>query len=359
MIVSNKLVNVPLCDPQIVPLHKDSQCKKTRKYVTHEQISLLAIERGKMGITYNNLMTNFGCTKNQAQRKLKYMHSGGVIFTAGEIISKGLEPTAGFKNSRPQRYYATAIKSDIIEKLKEDTKNVLLRTTVPSHSRHPLSNCLDYEKATNFLEAMLRLPWRPLHIHKIQIELPIDKECYNVITGIQWKGNAGRCVKEIIDHTHVKYVYYKKGKVSVYIECSGNPFRLENEANLAILYSFLGQVRDRLESHVNDPRGRLTANITTWILKQCDFNKDVSISDKAQITLPDIQLSSAFETFRLYVKNLGGDALYRCEDSRKVNQPLVPYLNSTINAAAAMFSRIEKIEGKIDAFLENKTDSIH
>jgi hypothetical protein len=92
MTVSNKLVNVPLCEPQIVPLHKDTHCKKTRKYVTHEQISLLAQEKEKMGISLNDVMTNFACKKNQAQRKLKYMHSSGVLFTAGDLISQGLPP---------------------------------------------------------------------------------------------------------------------------------------------------------------------------------------------------------------------------------------------------------------------------
>ena len=205
---------------------------------------------------------------------------------------------------------------------------------------------------------MLKLPWKPLHIHKIQLELCIDKECYELIKGIQYKGNAGRYMDEIIDQMHVKFVYYKNGKVSIYVESSSKPFRIETDNDLVGLYSFLGQARDRLQYHVSDARGRLTPIITTWILKQCDFDKDVPITDKAQLTLPDIQLSSAFETFRLYVKNLGGEAFYRCEDSRQVNQPLVPYLNSTINPAAAMLARIEKMEGKIDAFLENKKDSL-
>lgn len=357
MTISNNQVNVPISLPKIVPLQKDIRIKKTREYVTHRQISLLAEEGGKRGITFKDVMNNFECTKNQAQRKLKYAHYSGVLFTASDLISDGVEPTPHFKNNRPQRYYAYAIRSEIIEKIKDEKKNVLLGTTVPRHSRHPLSNCLDYEKATNLFEVMQRFPWRPLHIHKIQLELSVDKECYELITGIQWRGNAGRYMEEIIDHTHVKYVYYKTGKVSVYVECSDKPFKIETENDLALVYSHLGQVRDRLELHVSDPRGRLTPNISTWTLKQCDFNKDMPITDKAQMVLPDIQLSSALETFRLYVKNLGGDAFYRCEDSRQVNQPLVAYLNSTINPAAAMFARIEKIEGKIDAVLENRTDS--
>ena len=334
-------VNVPQYNPTIGPLRKDIQSKKIRKYVTYSQISLLAEVKGKMGITIMDVMTNFACTKYRAQRKLKYTHSSGVLFTAGDLTS-GLELTPNFKNKRPQRYYATAIRSDIIEKLKDDNKNVCLSTTVPRHSRHPLSNCLDYEKATNLLEVMLMLPWKPLHIHKIQIELPLDKECYDLISGVQWKGNLGRCMEEFIDNTHVKYVYYKKGKVSVYIECSNKPFKIENDNDLAVLYSLLGQIRDRLQFHVSDPRGRITPNITTWILKQCDFNKDAPITEKAQIILPDIQLSSAIETFRIYVKNLAGDTFYRCEDSRQVNQPLVSYLNSTINPAQQFLQGLQR-----------------
>jgi hypothetical protein len=352
--MNNKPANVPLCETQIVPIHKHIQCKRTRKYVTHEQISLLAKERGKQGISLNDIMTNFACRKNQAQRKLKYMHSNGIIFTARDIASQGLKLTPSFKNKRPQRYYATAIKSDIIEKIKDETENVLIRTTVPNRSRHPLSNRLDYEKANSLFDVMLRLPWKPLYIHKIQVELIIDNECYQLIKNIPYKGNAGKYVEEFIDDTWVKYVYYKTGKVSVYVECSHRPFRIQIENDLAFLYSFLGQVRDRLEYHVGDPRGRLTPNITTWILKQCDFNKDVPISDKVQITLPDIQLSTALETFRLYVKNLFGEAFFRCEDSRQVNQPLTDYLNSTINPYPSIFARIQQLEKKIDVILDMK-----
>ena len=109
---------------------------------------------------------------------------------------------------------------------------------------------------------MLRLPWRPLYMHKIQIELLIDKECYESNNRDTVERKRGRCMDEIIDHTHVKYVYYKTGKVAIYVESSSKPFRIETEDDLAVLYSFLGQVRDRLEYHVSDPRGRLTPNIT-------------------------------------------------------------------------------------------------
>ena len=71
---------------------------------------------------------------------------------------------------------------------------------------------------------------------------------------------------------------------------------------------------------------------------------------KGQTTLPDIQLSSAFRVFRLYVKNLNGSAYYRCEESRVVNQPLVPFLDFHINPISELFkisNDIEEIKNKI------------
>ena len=38
----------------------------------------------------------------------------------------------------------------------------------------------------------------------------------------EWKGNGGRCMEEIVDHTRIKYVYYKKGKVSVHVKAAIN-----------------------------------------------------------------------------------------------------------------------------------------
>jgi hypothetical protein len=49
----------------------------------------------------------------------------------------------------------------------------------------------------------------------------------------------------------VKYSVYPNGTIMVYVACSNNPFKLEDEITL---YSFLGQVRDR---HVMDPDHKL------------------------------------------------------------------------------------------------------
>ena len=97
----------------IVPLRKDIQSKKMRKYVTHGQISLLAEERGKMGITFVDVMTNFAMYKEPSSKEVKiYPFERRPFYCRGSYF-QGLELTPNFKNNRPQRYYANCYVSQI------------------------------------------------------------------------------------------------------------------------------------------------------------------------------------------------------------------------------------------------------
>jgi hypothetical protein len=90
----------------------------------------------------------------------------------------------------------------------------------------------------------------------------------------------------------VRYLVYPNGKVMVFVACSNNPFKLEDEADESILYSFLGQVRDRLLYLMTDPHERIVPPIMQWILTGCDINKDVTVSDKLQLTAIKIRIPS-------------------------------------------------------------------
>ena len=105
------------------------------------------------------------------------------------------------------------------------------------------------------------------------------------------------------------------GTVEIAVKSSDTPFRLETDEDESIIFSFLGQVRDRLLYHVSDIRERHIPSIMEWVLKACDLNKDIEIDDNAQLTLPDIQLKYAGRVFRLYVKSLHDKAVYRSEES--------------------------------------------
>ena len=104
----------------------------------------------------------------------------------------------------------------------------------------------------------------------------------------------------------------------VFVACSNNPFKLEDETDVSILYSFAGQVRDRLLYLVTDPHERIVPPIMKWILTGCDINKDVTVRDLLQLTAINIQLKAC----------LGDKAAYRVEESLKMRCSLVDVLRT-------------------------------
>jgi hypothetical protein len=116
----------------------------------------------------------------------------------------------------------------------------------------------------------------------------------------------------------------------VYVASSNNPFKLEHEADLITLYSFLGQVRDRLLYLVNDHRERIVPPMTEWILTACDNNKDIAVTDRFQLSGIDIQLEVADRVFRFYIKSLGEKAVYRVEESVKMHSSIGDALHTMI-----------------------------
>lgn len=293
----------------------------------------------KEGTSFANVENEFRINKARAQRILKIATQKQFLFTPGR------------KN--PQKYYPDSRHYAVIEYL-NNKENVPKQTT---DAKSPISNCLEYQKAKNFLDVLSKLPFTPLMMHKIVVEMMLDIQFYDLINVKAWKKNLGRLYSETIDKIDVNFVYYKNGKLLVYIVCSNRPFKIETEEDLAILYSFFGQVRDRLEYQISDPHGRLVPNISKWVLKQCEFNKDVPITDKAQLTIPDIQLSTALQTFRMYVKNLNGRANHRCETSMEINQLLPTYLSSNINPSIEILSKLDSLTRDLESI--KKTLGIH
>jgi hypothetical protein len=79
---------------------------------------------------------------------------------------------------------------------------------------------------------------------------------------------------------------------------------------------------------ITDIREHSIPTIPEWILKECDLNKDITIDERAQLTLPDIQLKTAAGVFRLYIKSLKDRAVCRAEESLKVDTLLPEALDN-------------------------------
>ena len=122
-------------------------------------------------------------------------------------------------------------------------------TGVTTGSGHPLSNALEIKRAQNLLEVLSLLPRVPLSIHKIQLETTIPPEYYNPLPqdlNNTWQKNKGKHYAERMARGDIVFIVYPNGKVMVSVRCSNKPFKLETDEEESILFSFLGQVRDRL-----------------------------------------------------------------------------------------------------------------
>jgi hypothetical protein len=228
------------------------------------------------------------------------------------------------KRTSPQRYYPSIIKADILENLK-------LKGNVPIHLTEVISSkalVVEEQKAQNLYDIFYSFGRCPLYIHKLQLQLSLESKYYTDIQKSSSKYNKAKQHEERFGTSIVKYLVYPNGKTMIFVACSNNPFRLEDESDVSILYAFLGQVRDRLLYLMTDPHERIVPPIMRWILTGCDINKDVTVSDKLQLTAINIQLKDADRVFRLYIKSLGDKAVYRVEESLKIRCSLVDVLRT-------------------------------
>jgi hypothetical protein len=171
----------------------------------------------------------------------------------------------------------------------------------------------------------------------------IDKEYYNQLPQNEVPVNRAKCYEENIGKRHVKYTLFPNGTVEIAVKSSDTPFKIEIDEDVSLIFSFLGQVKDRLLYVVKDPKERHVPPVMEWVLKQCDLNKDVEITEKAQVTLPDIQLKTVAGVFRLYVKSLTNKAVCRAEESLIVDSLLPEALDNIRRPCKSIENKLSKI----------------
>ena len=307
--------NVPIHSEVIVPKEELVHIPILPKRISKKKIEEIAVQKYKacgQGIDFSDVM-EFRCSKANAQRILKDCCGQRILFRSP-------------KRTKPQRYYPSIIKADILENLKQKG-NVPIHLTEVLSSKAPLSN-LEEQKAQNLYDILYSFGRCLLYIHKLQLQLSLESRYYTDIQKTSSKRNKAKQHEEKIGTSIVKYLVYPNGKTMVFVACSNYPFKLEDESDVSILYAFLGQVRDRLLYLMTDPHERIVPPIMKWILTGCDINKDVTVSDKLQLTAINIQLKEADRVFRLYIKSLGDKAVYRVEQSLKMRCSLVDVLRT-------------------------------
>jgi hypothetical protein len=324
--------NTPQVDNKFTPLVLAAQGLVGRNYIPAEEMMELAInhyrnKKGK-GITLQYLIEKgLAKHKKQAQDTLKYHFRKGTLFT--------------LEDKRPQQYYPTSIKSEIIQNLGKNTPinptgvAMLLSLPLPTSSssplscssRSPLSQSLEY-LTLHTLEGYVLplLPKAPLFIHNMHFKTKISPECYKELNLPYYKNNYGKYHTEVIGNTHVDYVFYASGIVNVDTKCSTNPYRLQTEED-----------RDRLIVLLCDKHERLVPDIMDWHITEADINKDIKVSELFHFTAIKVQVRHLDHLFRIYVKSMGKDTVCRIEENKHPKKPAIEFIND-------VFNPVEKLE---------------
>ena len=310
-----------------------------------EEIAIGEYRSSGHGLTYSDIQEEYSIEKKQAQRSLKHFHARKIHFTSMDLTRQGIDL---LKNRNPQEFFPTCIKAEIIENL-ERRKHIHRDT-------HPLSTsilsqnarALQFRRAQTFLEMLLVLPYAPPYIHKLQLLLTISNTDDGKLL-LRHDGRRKRSHEEVIGRRYVKYLVSGNGTIEIFVRSNDSPFRIETHEDESLFFTFLGQVRDRLLYHVGDVRESHIPSVMDWILVQCDLNKDVEIDEKAQMTLPDIQLKYAGRVFREYVKIMQGKAYYRIEESLKLKEVLPVALDNIRKPFSSIENKIDDLKRSIES----------
>ncbi len=324
------LNKIPLNIPKNPPLGVITQrYGGKRRYTAAQEINDLAIRKFRKigrGITYTDLIGGLAKHKRQSQNTLKYYLQNATLFT--------------LRKCRPQEYFATAIKSEVMEK--ELSKNLPIEPTGVNHfSTSPNSNgtqSMHIQTLEGYVLPLL--PSAPVFIHNMHFKLKISTEHYTELSLKPLQGNNGKRHSEIIGKACVNYTFYPVGTVIIEVQCSNNPFRLSDEMDRTRFHLFFGQVRDRMIALLNDTHERIVPDIMEWYVTECDINKDIKVSDVLHFSGIKIQVKHLDHLFRIYVKSMREDTVCRIEESRHPNKSAIEVIND-------QFNPVERIERKI------------
>src|SRR5215467_3186657 len=128
--------NVPIHSEVIVPIEELVHTSILSKRISKKKIEELAVQKYRacgQGIDFSDVM-EFHCSKVNAQRILKDCCVQRILFRSP-------------KRSKPQRYYPSIIKADILENLKQKG-NVPIHLTEVISSKVPLEE----QKAQNLYD---------------------------------------------------------------------------------------------------------------------------------------------------------------------------------------------------------------
>jgi hypothetical protein len=329
-----------------------------RRYILKDIIQRIVIEKYQkngLGITFEDIEREFSLNKDKAQRTLKYFHDRQVLFTANDLILEGITV---LKNTSPQQYFPTCIKSEIVEDLIK-RKNVLVDPTgvdlltPPPSSKLASATSKDLDILQTLEGYVLPLlPQAPIFLHNLHFKTQVPTECYHEIDLPYYDKNKGKYHSENIGKSHADYVLYPKGTVDVHVPCSNNALKLETEIDLSRIIAFFGQIRDKLIMLLRDERERIVPDIMDWQITECDINKDIKISHLLHSSAIKVQVKYLDHVFRIYIKSMGKETVCRVEESLHPKKSAIETIHNIFNPIEKVEKQVAAINTKISAIYD-------
>jgi hypothetical protein len=343
--MSGSIKNLPLTSKKIPQEGLAGRISSgSRSYNFSDNITDLAVGKFRKtgrGTFYKDLMdAGLAVHKHQAQEVLKYQLRKDSLFT--------------LKDKRPQEYYPTKIKSEIIEKIaKRNTRiqpSEVSSIILPDNfSISPLSQCIQYVTIQTLEGYVLPLlAEAPLHVHNMHFKTKVPPEYYNQIKLPYYRRNNGKYGQEIMGNTLVDYVIYRGGTVNIQTACSNNPYKVETEDDRFRIIEFFGQIKAGLTSLIQDKHERIVPDVLEWELTECDLNKDIKVTDLLHFSGVKIQVKHLDHIFRIYIKALGKDTVCRVEESKQPKKRAVEFINDFFNPMDKIEKQLSDISKRLD-----------
>jgi hypothetical protein len=146
-----------------------------------------------------------------------------------------------------------------------------------------------------------------------------------------YRNNNGKYHEEIIGKTKVNYTLYSSGTVVIHTTCSNYPFKVETEEDRLRLIGYFGQIRAGLINLLKDRHERIVRDISEWEVTECDFNKDIKISDYFHMTALKVRIRHLDHLLGIYVKAMGQDTVLRLEETKRPKTRVADFIIDTFN----------------------------
>jgi hypothetical protein len=266
-------------------------------------------------------------------------------------------------DKRPQQYFPTKFKAEIMKKLSKNTQihpsgvGPLILPVNPSNDAP--SQCLQYITIRTLEDYVLPLlPEAPLLIHNLHFKTKLPPDFCELLKLPRYDKNNGKHHQEIMGKTLVDYVIYKKGTVDIHTRCSNNPYKLETEEDRFRIIQSFGQIRAGLIDLVYDRHERVVPDVLEWELTECDINKDIKVSDLLHFSAVKIQVKHLDHLFRIYIKALGEDTICRVEENKRPRKPAIEFINEILNPTEKFEKILSECTNRIEEALKHIERSI-